>query len=139
MEKEGGTLKKGAVITATVTQVQDGGIEVEVAEGVKAFDTTAADPSVDPVLRDIAQESEVPRSNGSELDSRYDSVPARLPDSRPMPLAAPDTSATRPDRSNRAGNRMAISSSARAFPTSSSRRQSLPWPDHPALWRRTSC
>ena len=40
------------------------------------------------VLRDIAQESEVPRSNGSELDSRYDSVPARLPDSRPMPLAA---------------------------------------------------
>lgn len=39
------------------------------------------------VLRDIAQESEVPRANGSELDSRYDSAPAKLPDSRPAPLA----------------------------------------------------
>lgn len=38
------------------------------------------------VLRDIAQESELPRGNGSELDSRYDSVPGRLPDSRPSAL-----------------------------------------------------
>ena len=30
-------LKKGAVVTVTVTQVQDGGLEVELAEGIKAY------------------------------------------------------------------------------------------------------
>src|ERR1051325_11000709 len=33
----GGPLKKGAVVTGTVTEVNDGGIEVALADGVKAF------------------------------------------------------------------------------------------------------
>jgi small subunit ribosomal protein S1 len=33
----GGALKKGAVVTVTVTEVNDGGIEVSLADGVKAF------------------------------------------------------------------------------------------------------
>jgi small subunit ribosomal protein S1 len=33
----GGTLKKGSVVTVTVTEVNDGGIEVSLADGVKAF------------------------------------------------------------------------------------------------------
>ena len=36
MEKAG-PLKKGSVVTVTVTEVNDGGIEVELADGVKAF------------------------------------------------------------------------------------------------------
>jgi small subunit ribosomal protein S1 len=37
MESAGTTLKKGAVVTCKVVEVQDGGIEVEVAEGVRAY------------------------------------------------------------------------------------------------------
>jgi small subunit ribosomal protein S1 len=37
MEKAGSALKKGSVVTVTVTQVQDGGLEVEVSDGIKAF------------------------------------------------------------------------------------------------------
>ena len=36
MEKVG-ALKKGAVVTVTVSEIQDGGIEVELADGVRAF------------------------------------------------------------------------------------------------------
>lgn len=32
-----GDLRRGAIVTCTITAVQDGGIEVEIAEGVKAF------------------------------------------------------------------------------------------------------
>src|SRR3954470_12259292 len=37
MAAAGGPLKKGSVVTVTVTEVNDGGIEVSLADGVKAF------------------------------------------------------------------------------------------------------
>jgi small subunit ribosomal protein S1 len=63
MAAAGGPLKKGSVVTVTVTEVNDGGIEVSLADGVKAF-IRRADLS-----RDRAEQRPERFGKGDKLDA----------------------------------------------------------------------
>ena len=64
----GGVLKKGSVVTGTVTEVNDGGIEVSLADGVKAFIRRAD------LARDRADQRPERFGKGDKVDALVTSI-----------------------------------------------------------------
>jgi small subunit ribosomal protein S1 len=71
----GGTVKKGDIVTCTVTEVQDGGIEVSVGEGMQAFIRRAE------LSRDRSEQRPERFAVGDKIDARvtnYDKASRKI-------------------------------------------------------------